>query len=212
MTLIPQPSENVKALAAALDAAIGAANAYYPDAERAHGDFDREDLDGTVWHDAEGKTEMPDGSHMPCPYCALNRAKQAYFSALRQHGLKEAERIEEWTHSKNYLTSIYKDRAVTAAWHERERARERAAREGLGIREQIEANAALEFCELQYTALWSGMVMRDSTFFAVEARDKLRAKRDEAIDNFEDPADFEADLWWLENKLRLGPPVLEDVS
>ena len=71
------PDKIKRKLAAEVEAAADAARAYYPDAERAHGDWDQIDLDGVLWHDEHGKMPLPDGTHMPCPYCRLRRAKLA---------------------------------------------------------------------------------------------------------------------------------------
>lgn len=75
--------ENVKAdLARQLQEAAREADAYNGpspvDYFRAHGDWDREDFDGVLWHDTDGVTPMPDGSHMPCPYCRLRKLKREY--------------------------------------------------------------------------------------------------------------------------------------
>jgi hypothetical protein len=83
MTLLLQPSKTVKA---ELLAAIREADAYAGtdpvDVSRAHGDWDREDFDGKLWHDENGVTPMSDGSLIPCPYCRVRRLKRAYGVAL----------------------------------------------------------------------------------------------------------------------------------
>jgi hypothetical protein len=73
--------ENVKAdLARQLQEAVREADAYNGPGPvayfRAHGDWDREDGEGHLWHDKDGVTPMPDGSFMPCPYCRVRELQR----------------------------------------------------------------------------------------------------------------------------------------
>jgi hypothetical protein len=80
MTLVNQPSENIKAvLARQLSDAVRVADAYAgrdPVARfRAHADFDFSDvISGELLHDIE------------CPYCRVRKLKRAYGLALHMEG------------------------------------------------------------------------------------------------------------------------------
>jgi hypothetical protein len=105
MSRVSQPSENVKQnLAAALDTAVAAADAYDGPTDldwfRGHGDWDRvgdmpadgflreyghtdAHRDMVLWHDEHGVTPMPSGEYMPCPYCKVRSLERAYRALLR---------------------------------------------------------------------------------------------------------------------------------
>lgn len=202
MTHIPQIPDPVNDLAAELDAADAAC------AGKPH-----EHYDGAYTGQPAPDFIINDPA-TPCMHCRLRQLQRDYYNALRPGALERARRLNEWTQSKNFRSALHKDELVEHARAVRQRARAYAAwYEELTARQQVEANVAVELAELEYEALWSGRVMYDNTFWNLpKVRDDLRAQREQLIEDFEDPSDIEADLWWLDNQLRIGPPVLEDVQ
>lgn len=89
--LVPNNQKNVKAqIARQLAEATRVADAWNGPGDvayfRGHGDWDREDFDGYLWHDKDGVTPMPDGSFMPCPYCRWRKLRRAYALLLATEG------------------------------------------------------------------------------------------------------------------------------